>query len=64
MKIVNILLGVLVILVGLWPFFSGQFKQLAFIPSQGSLYSGLVVLAGVIIVIYNVKTRESRLRFR
>lgn len=61
MNIVNSLLGLIVILVGLFPYFEDSFEGLSSI-SSGPVYNGIIIVVGMIILVYNLKKKEIRLR--
>ena len=66
MKLINFILGLVVIFLGLLPILVGQgIAVLSVIPNSGNMYQGLIILAGVIIVIMNYKASSySGLRYR
>ena len=66
MKLINFILGLVVIFLGLLPILVGQgITVLSVIPSSGNMYQGLIILAGVIILIMNYKASSySGLRYR
>ncbi|MFH1592868.1 MAG: hypothetical protein ABIB47_05885 [Candidatus Woesearchaeota archaeon] len=62
MKWLNVFLGLVVIAVGLFPFFEDSFEGLSKI-SSGSVYNGIVIVIGIIILVVNLRSREkARLR--
>jgi len=62
MKIITIILGVVVILIGVLPIIEGSevFEFLSFIPTSGIAYNLIVIVAGVVIVLHG--TRKEKLR--
>lgn len=66
MKLINLILGLVVVFLGLLPILVGQGITLfSMIPSSGNMYQGMIILAGVIIVIMNYKASSySGLRYR
>ncbi|MEK6951772.1 MAG: hypothetical protein AABX29_02045 [Nanoarchaeota archaeon] len=66
MKLINFILGLVVIFLGLLPILVGQgITVLSVIPSSGNMYQGLIILAGVIIAIMNYKASSyGGLRYR
>jgi len=59
MKLINLILGLIVVFLGILPFLVQQgITVFSIIPSSGNMYQGLIVILGVVIVILNYKTRS------
>jgi len=64
MKFINIIFSSIIIVIGIWPFFSSGFPQLGFLPTEGDFYYGIVAAMGVIMLIYNLRSRQTRSKLR
>ena len=59
--------GLLTILGGLWPLLNSTTiipEALNFVPSEGPIYQGIIILIGLIAVIYGVRARRLYLPHR
>jgi len=63
MRWMNVLLGLIVLVVGLFPFFEDSIAGLSSI-SSGPVYNGIVVALGVVILIFNLKSDERKINLR
>ena len=65
MRIVNVVLGAIVVLLGLLPLLDGYGALpsiLEVIPREGLIYSSIIVIAGILIIVNSSKERKFRIR--
>jgi len=60
MMIMIVIIGLLILFAGILPFLAGFGILPAIVPTSGVIYSGLVILIGVIGFLYGIKSRFLR----
>ena len=59
MRMMMVFIGVLVVLGGLLPLLKNYLTgALAFIPIEGPVYQGVIILIGLVAIVYGIKKRR------